>query len=85
MLYVSDDWHKINGDDIDSYSSLLDFHSSLIFCNAVVQVTDITVLIKIKFQILYFKTILEQKISYIMYGVYYVFSYLVNGIFLGCS
>ncbi|CAG9540715.1 unnamed protein product [Cercopithifilaria johnstoni] len=38
ILYVSDDWHKINADDIDSYSSLLDFHSSLIFCNAVIQV-----------------------------------------------
>uniref|UniRef100_A0AAF5PSA1 FHF complex subunit HOOK-interacting protein C-terminal domain-containing protein n=2 Tax=Wuchereria bancrofti TaxID=6293 RepID=A0AAF5PSA1_WUCBA len=38
MLYVSDGWHKINAVDIDSYSSLLDFHSSLIFCNAVIQV-----------------------------------------------
>ncbi|EFO24916.2 hypothetical protein LOAG_03568 [Loa loa] len=38
VLYLSDDWHKINADDIDSYSSLLDFHSSLIFCNAVIQV-----------------------------------------------
>ncbi|OZC05765.1 hypothetical protein X798_07260, partial [Onchocerca flexuosa] len=38
MLYVSDDWHKINADNIDSHSSLLDFQSSLIFCNAVIQV-----------------------------------------------
>lgn len=39
MLYVSDDWHKINADDVECYPSLLDFHSSLIFCNAVVQVS----------------------------------------------
>lgn len=37
ILYVGDDWHKISADDIESYPSLTDFHSSLLFCNAVVQ------------------------------------------------
>ncbi|VDK52185.1 unnamed protein product [Anisakis simplex] len=38
LFYVREDWHKISADDIDSYPSLADFHSSLLFCNAVVQV-----------------------------------------------
>uniref|UniRef100_A0A915Q0L8 FHF complex subunit HOOK-interacting protein C-terminal domain-containing protein n=1 Tax=Setaria digitata TaxID=48799 RepID=A0A915Q0L8_9BILA len=54
MLYVSDDWHKINADDIDSYSSLLDFHSSLIFCNAVVQVAH--------------NYVVSQVITYVYHG-----------------
>ncbi|MCP9258932.1 POPLD domain protein [Dirofilaria immitis] len=54
MLYVSDDWHKINIDDIDSYSSLLDFHSSLIFCNAVIQVAH--------------SYVVSQVINYVYHG-----------------
>uniref|UniRef100_A0A0R3RYK7 DUF5917 domain-containing protein n=1 Tax=Elaeophora elaphi TaxID=1147741 RepID=A0A0R3RYK7_9BILA len=54
ILYVSDDWHKINADDIDSYSSLLDFHSSLIFCNAVIQVAH--------------NYVVSQVITYVYHG-----------------
>ncbi|VBB26324.1 unnamed protein product [Acanthocheilonema viteae] len=54
MLYISDDWHKINADDIDSYSSLLDFHSSLIFCNAVIQVAH--------------NYVVSQVITYVYHG-----------------
>ncbi|VDK83629.1 unnamed protein product [Onchocerca ochengi] len=54
MLYVSDDWHKINADNIDSYSSLLDFQSSLIFCNAVIQVAH--------------SYVVSQVITYIYHG-----------------
>ncbi|VDM49076.1 unnamed protein product [Toxocara canis] len=40
IIYVGDEWHKISADDIESYPSLTDFHSSLLFCNAVVQVCE---------------------------------------------
>ncbi|VDN04149.1 unnamed protein product [Thelazia callipaeda] len=54
MLYVSDDWHKINSDDIELYPSLLDFHSSLNFCNAVVQVAH--------------SCVVAQVIAYVYHG-----------------
>uniref|UniRef100_F1KTT5 FHF complex subunit HOOK-interacting protein C-terminal domain-containing protein n=1 Tax=Ascaris suum TaxID=6253 RepID=F1KTT5_ASCSU len=54
ILYVGDDWHKINTADIESYPSLADFHSSLLFCNAVVQVAH--------------EYVVSQIISYIYNG-----------------
>ncbi|MFH4981372.1 hypothetical protein AB6A40_008081 [Gnathostoma spinigerum] len=38
ILYVGEDWHKITSGDIEEYPSLSNFHMSLLFCNAVIQV-----------------------------------------------
>ncbi len=37
-LNVADDWHGVTSFDIENDQSLMDFYSSLIFCNSIVRV-----------------------------------------------